>query len=342
MSKKMAFLTLTTLLAFGFFTGCDDPKGGDSSSGNQRSPQDKAGREAQLDGQGEHGAHEAEEASAHGIQDVQEPHEARGSHRTSEAHGTHTANASHGAHAGHGAHAEHGAGHGVSSDDYKAAFQFNGALNAGSDTELTIKITNKDGQPVQQFDVNHEKLMHLIIVNHDLSYFEHIHPDYLENGVFTVNTTFPAGGKYKLFADFVPQGAHGATLSEWVTVAGEEQAHAPIKPTNLVQQVDGKRVELSLSNTLSNEEAVLAFEFQDAETKQGIDNLEPYLGAIGHVVILSADAEEYIHVHPVDEDGTGPKAEFATIFPNSGIYKIWGQFQHKNEVFTTAFVVEIQ
>ncbi len=215
-------------------------------------------------------------------------------------------------------------------------------MNAGSDTELTIKITDRGGQPVQQFDVNHEKLMHLIIVNHDLSYFEHIHPDYLENGIFTVNTTFPAGGKYKLFADFVPQGASGATLSEWVTVAGEEQAHTPIRPTTLVQQVDGKRVELSLSNKLSNEEAMLTFEFQDAATKQGIDNLEPYLGAVGHVVILSADAEQYIHVHPVDEDGTGPKAEFATIFPNSGIYKIWGQFQHKNEVFTTAFVVEIQ
>lgn len=311
MSKKMALLTLTTLLAFGFFTGCDDPNpGGDSNSGNQRSPQDKAGGEGQAEGQSEHGAH-----AAHGA---------------------------HAEHGTHGAHAEHGTGHGTSSNEYKAVFQFDGAVKAGSEADLTIHITDR-GQPVQQFDVNHEKLMHLIIVNDDLSYFEHIHPDYLENGSFTVNTIFPAGGKYKLFADFVPKGASGATLSEWVTIPGEEHPQTPVKPdTNLVQQVDGKRVELSLSNTLSNEEVVLTFEFQDAATKQGIDNLEPYLGAVGHVVILSADAEQYLHVHPVDEGGTGPRAEFATSFPKSGIYKIWGQFQHKNKVITTAFVVEIQ
>ena len=63
--------------------------------------------------------------------------------------------------------------------------------------------------------------------------------------------------------------------------------------------MNGKEIELSLSNTLSNEEVVLAYHIQDAKTKQGINNLEPYLGAVGHVVILSEDAEQYIHVHPL-------------------------------------------
>jgi hypothetical protein len=34
----------------------------------------------------------------------------------------------------------------------------------------------------------------------------------------------------------------------------------------------------------------LTFDIRDAKTKQGIDNLEPYLGAVGHVLILSEDA----------------------------------------------------
>ena len=106
--------------------------------------------------------------------------------------------------------------------------------------------------------------------------------------------------------------------------------------------MNGKEIELSLSNTLSNEEVVLAYHIQDAKTKQGINNLEPYLGAVGHVVILSEDAEQYIHVHPLDERSTGPNAEFATTFPHSGIYKIWGQFQHQGEVMTVPFVVEIK
>lgn len=240
-------------------------------------------------------------------------------------------------------HSEHAGGHETASDHYNAAFTWNEPARAGAESELTIQITDKDGGPVQDFDVNHEKLLHLIIVNRDLSFFNHIHPDYKENGVFTVNTTFPAGGEYKLFADFVPKGAGGTTLSEWVQIEGEAGKPSAIQPdSSLIKQVNGKEIELSLSNTLSNEEVVLTYHIQDAQTKQGINNLEPYLGAVGHVVILSADAEQYIHVHPLDEQSTGPQAEFATTFPHSGIYKIWGQFQHQGEVMTVPFVVEIQ
>jgi hypothetical protein len=66
------------------------------------------------------------------------------------------------------------------------------------------------------------------------------------------------------------------------------------------------------------------------------------LGAVGHVVILSADAEQYLHVHPQNEQTTGPLAQFATAFPRSGTYKIWGQFQHNGEVITVPFVVDVK
>ncbi|MNV94653.1 hypothetical protein D3C71_1894700 [compost metagenome] len=66
------------------------------------------------------------------------------------------------------------------------------------------------------------------------------------------------------------------------------------------------------------------------------------MGAVGHVVILSADAEQYIHVHPLDEKATGPIARFATSFPEAGTYKLWAQFQHNGEVITSSFVVDVK
>jgi len=243
-------------------------------------------------------------------------------------------------------HSEHRSGHHgheSGSSGYKAVFTWEEPITAGVETELTIHITDQNGDAVSEFDTNHEKLLHLIVVNQDLSFFNHIHPDYRENGVFTVNTTFPAGGKYKLIADSIPKGTSGATLSEWIQVKGEEGAASELKPdSELIKQVDEKEFTLSLSNTLSNEEVVLTYHIGDLKTKQGIDNLEPYLGAVGHVVILSEDTDQYIHVHPLDERSRGPKAEFAAVFPHSGIYKIWGQFQHQGEVMTVPFVVEIK
>lgn len=246
---------------------------------------------------------------------------------------------SHGEHGGHGAEEQPAA-----ESNLKASFTFaSGTAKANEDTELSIQITDQDGTPVNDFDINHEKLLHLIIVNHDLSYFNHIHPEFKGNGTFTIDTAFPTGGEYKVFADFVPKGGSSMTLSEWVKVEGKEEAHEAVQAdSKLVKDVEGKEVELSLSSTKPAEDVTLIFNILDAQSKEGIGNLEPYLGAVGHVVILSSDAEQYIHVHPIDEKATGPKAEFATSFPNNGTYKIWGQFQHQGKVFTVPYVVEIK
>ena len=107
------------------------------------------------------------------------------------------------------------------------------------------------------------------------------------------------------------------------------------------QSVEGKHIELTLSTYAAGEEAVLTYAFRDADTNDPIRDLEPYLGAAGHVVILSEDAGQYLHVHPIDESSSGPAAQFATSFPKKGLYRIWGQFQHEGEVLTVPFTVEI-
>ncbi|WHY16899.1 hypothetical protein QNH28_15290 [Paenibacillus sp. G2S3] len=243
-----------------------------------------------------------------------------------------------------GSHGNHGAAAKPALEDLNVSFTFpTGAAKANEETELTIQITDKDGKTVNKYDINHEKLLHLIIVNHDLSFFNHIHPEFKGDGTFTVNTSFPAGGEYKVFADFIPTGGANSTLSEWVKVEGKESKHAAITPEGkLVKEVGGKEIELALSGTKPNEEVTLTFDIRDAKTKKGIDNLQPYLGDVGHVVILSKDANQYLHVHPIDEKATGPDAKFATSFPQSGTYKLWGQFQHNGEVFTVPFVVDVK
>ncbi len=246
---------------------------------------------------------------------------------------------------------DHGGGHGGHGTDAKSAtkelhasFAFTaGTARANEETELTIQVKDNNGEPVNKYDVNHEKQLHLIIVNHDLSFFNHIHPGFKGDGTFTVNTSFPAGGEYKVFADFTPTGGANTTLSEWVKVEGKEGKHTAIAAdAQLVKEVGGKEIELVMSAAKPKEDVTMTFNIRDAKTKKGIDNLQPYLGAVGHVVILSKDAEQYLHVHPIDEKATGPKAEFATSFPQSGTYKIWGQFQQSGEVFTVPFVVNVQ
>ena len=240
-------------------------------------------------------------------------------------------------------HEGHDGGHTTGTSGLEASFSFAaGHAAANEKSELVIRITDRQGNPVERYEENHEKLLHLIVVDHRLAYFNHLHPEYRGNGEFAVATTFPEGGSYKVFADFVPEGGSNETIGEWLTVEGKEAAHTELKADKrLVRAVDGIEVELALGEPKAGEDTKLVFTIRDDKTKEGIDDLEPYLGAAGHVVILSADAERYLHVHPTDEKGTGPTAEFSTSFPRGGVYKIWGQFQHEGRVITAGFVVTV-
>ncbi|RKP58053.1 hypothetical protein D7Z26_00670 [Cohnella endophytica] len=207
---------------------------------------------------------------------------------------------------------------------------------------LTIQINDDAGKPVQKFDLNHEKPMHLIVVSKDLYSFEHIHPTYEGAGKFVITTRFPAAGSYKLIADYVPSGGQATTQSEWVEVVGTAPAPKKIVlDRELKKTIDGVEVQLGFDRLVAGNETKLTFHMTDAVTGKPITDLQPYLGAVGHVVILSEDANNYLHVHPTVEDAKGPDAEFNTTFPHGGIYKIWGQFQRNGQVFVVPFVVKV-
>lgn len=214
---------------------------------------------------------------------------------------------------------------------------------AGERTTVRIHIQDEKKEPVQNFEINHEKLLHLIVVSKDLSYFDHIHPEYKGSGEFEIATTFPAGGDYKLIADYVPAGGGKTTRTEWIKVEGASANNVPLKPDREHSKVeDGVQVTLENDHPQTGGEVELAFKLADANTQEPITDLEPYLGAVGHVVILSEDTEQYLHVHPVDEKAKGPEARFVTSFPGAGIYKIWAQFQRNGQLITVPFVVRVE
>ncbi len=212
---------------------------------------------------------------------------------------------------------------------------------AGQEAAIRIRVLDEAGRPVNEFDIEHEKLMHLIVVSKDMSYFNHIHPEYKGDGVFEVSNVFPAGGEYKLIADYVPAGGGKTTQMEWIAVEGEPAPAVPLKPDQTHEKIaDGVEVTLDNDHPAVGEEVELNFRLADAGTKEPIADLEPYLGAVGHVVILSEDTNQYLHVHPTGELAKGPEAKFMTAFPQSGTYKIWAQFQRDGKVLTVSYVVE--
>lgn len=207
---------------------------------------------------------------------------------------------------------------------------------------IRIKVTKKDGASIDRFDITHEKLLHLIVASKDLSYFNHIHPVYVGGGVFEIDNDFPSGGAYRMIADFKPTGGDAVTKMTWVSLQGEPEETNPVVPSGeLVDTADGVQAKLNIERLGAKTDSTLTFELSDAAAGEPVADLEPYLGAIGHVVVLSEDGNRYVHVHAEDGQGAGPHAVFEASFPSEGIYKIWAQFQREGRVFTVSYVVDV-
>ena len=102
---------------------------------------------------------------------------------------------------------------------------------------------------------------------------------------------------------------------------------------------DGYEVALDAGTPTVGAENVLDFRVR----REGgdVENLEPYLGDLGHLVALrEGDLAYLLHVHPTG--GTGSRIGFRAAFPSLGRYRLFLQFAHERQVRTAAFTVEVR
>ncbi|MCM3676396.1 hypothetical protein M3699_21705 [Peribacillus simplex] len=197
---------------------------------------------------------------------------------------------------------------------------------------IIIDVKDKD-QNSPKLEISHEKIMHLIIVSADLEDYYHIHPQEKGNGVYTLKFDLPENS-YKAFVDIKPKNlAYQVSPTEFHVGKGHgEHKGNPLKvDTNLAKTINEKTVELNTTELGINKDATLSF-----DTK-GITP-EPYLGALGHVVILDEKGEKFVHVHPTSEEQT----QFETKFDKPGIYKVWGEFKFDGKVNRYPYVIEVK
>jgi hypothetical protein len=216
------------------------------------------------------------------------------------------------------------------------------AVAGGTATPVSFRVLDANGSPVTGFDVAHDEDLHLVAVRRDLAGFQHVHPSLGADGVWTASLDLSAGS-WRLFADFVPSAdGENHILGADLAVAGSF-APAPLPAPSATAEVDGYTV--VLTGTL---EAGAETELQLSVSRAGVPvtDLQPYLGAYGHLVVLRTGDLGYLHVHPLGEPGDpavapGPHVEFATTAPSPGTYRLYLDFKHGDVVRTAAFTVEV-
>ena len=197
--------------------------------------------------------------------------------------------------------------------------------------ELAFRIADRGGRTVRDFDVEHTKRMHFIVVRRDLTSFQHLHPVERADGTWSVPVELRDAGTYRVFADFSVDGKP-RTLAADVAVDGELTSR-PVPPPAPSVDVDGLRVSLTEGAAHAGQESELGFEVTRAGKPVAI---EDYLGAKGHLVALRQGDLAFLHVHPDERS-----LRFMATFPTAGTYRLFLQFKTNGRVHTAAFTQEV-
>lgn len=231
-------------------------------------------------------------------------------------------------------------------------------LEAGKTGTLsfTPTVVGKESEAVP-LDVQHEKKIHLIVVSNDLGYFEHIHPEYQADGAYKINvlekgktysngpgkneTRFDNGGDYTLFADYLPSGSSHQVEKVSFNVKGSPRPAVTFSADKLSGKSDNFTVVLNPTGGKLITGALMHVAGTVMKDGKEIDanSLENYLGAKAHMVVISVNDKEYLHVHP---DVANGKYDLHTTFEKPGIYRGWIQFQADGKIHTVDFVFNVK
>lgn len=186
---------------------------------------------------------------------------------------------------------------------------------------------------------DHGKLMHLFLIRKgDLDVFAHLHPERLDTLNFRVKLPPLPSGDYHVFADItrytgfaetivseltIPEGSNFMLASNGPVSLGRDDTYTFSNPvSNKLVTLDGDIMicgkpgiktdlqggysavwETETGKFEAGKLYSLDFALFDPEGKAAI--LEPYLGMMGHAVVLKHDGTVYIHLHPTGNYSMG-------------------------------------
>jgi len=236
-------------------------------------------------------------------------------------------------------------------------------ITTGTPVSMIVHLEDRQGKPVEGLTIHHERILHAIIIGQDLNVFAHIHPEDLgpitdemvSRATFPLHFTFPKAGAYLVGVDFaLPSGLYSNSAS--LSVAGHPWMGEPIVDTK--REKDFGEYHVSLMTSSKNVEAGPETLLRFLITKNGrpVTDLGPFLGAPMHLAVVRTDLTQFIHahgvtpgdshtheenVHTMPAEQYGPEIDAFIVFSMKGVYKIFCQVKHQDEVLLFDFMVDV-
>lgn len=177
----------------------------------------------------------------------------------------------------------------------------------------------------------HTKVLHFIAYDASRNEFNHVHPVYKDKN-WIAELEFPTNGKYFFWAQ--GQLKNKIDISTFVNVQiAEGKPENPIIPLGDRRKATFQSTTLEFENTPLSTAGMVMLNYKISRSDGKPSHISPYLGALAHVIAVSPDGNELIHVHPMDGSAPNTGMLHAT-FPTAGDYRVWVQMNDYDELKT--------
>ncbi len=229
---------------------------------------------------------------------------------------------------------------------------------------LVIRQSQSDGKtPIFNYDIDMQKLIHLIVVRDDFQTFMHLHPVFhRDTGAFRQPFSKDAGHRYYAYADTTPRGLGQQVFRFTIAPDGSTGATQPTpQPFSATPSPAGASAGpygVALASTTLSANAPQSLDVTVSKDGRPAQDLTPYLGAAAHAVFIDTATLEYVHIHPALRGApttqmgamnmgvsahAGPLMTLEVPPLPAGTYKLWIQFSGAGgAVYTVPFTIRVR
>lgn len=235
---------------------------------------------------------------------------------------------------------------------------------AAQAAEVWLTVRGPDGEPVEDLQAAHERVVHTFLIPRDLQTFAHLHhEDFypltagdLRSGTFHFPYAFPASGGYFLSFEFAHQNQYRSFGTSIEVDGSVPQLAEPVLDLATTAQSGDVTAELVWDvPPKAGQEAAWRLYLTTPDGEVG--DIVQWLGADAHAAIVSTDLSYVGHTHAwvagmedappghaMPHQYDGPDLPFRAVLPWAGSYKIWVQFARADapdEPVVVAFMFEV-
>jgi hypothetical protein len=210
---------------------------------------------------------------------------------------------------------------------------------------FSFHIKGPDGRALTRYQPYESKLVVFYLIRSDLTDYQLLDPAMREDGTWTVGLPALRPGSYRSYVTFAAPDASQGTpevyaLSAPLTVPGTA-ANAAIPAPTPTSATDG--YDLALSGRLTSGTS-LALSVDITKGGISVPYFQPYLDGYAHLAAFRVGDGAFAHVLSTGRTGgpggVGPLTA-RTLFPESGTWRLFVQFNGGSTLHTAAFTVHV-